>query len=200
MILPLTLRGFKIWKTYLNLSAQETMVTDLRGILTQAPLYQPTTPRGPMSVRMSAAGRLGWVSDHTGYRYETTHPNGAQWPEIPSSILNVWRDLSDSPRLPDCGLINWYGEGARMALHQDKDEADFDQPVLSISLGDDGLFRMGNVERGGTTSSVWLQSGDVVLMGGDARLRHHGVDRLRFASSRLLPKGGRINLTLRVVT
>ena len=102
-------------------------------------------------------------------------------------------------RLPDCCLINYYGEDARMGLHQDKDEADFSYPVVSISLGDDGLLRLGNPTRGGTTDSLWLNSGDVVVMGGEARLAYHGVDRIRFKSSRLLPKGGRLNLTLRVV-
>lgn len=179
---------------------QEAIVQDLREVLTTVPLFQPATRRGPMSVRMSAAGSLGWVSDARGYRYQPHHPNGTPWPDIPQSILRIWTDITASPRLPDCCLINWYGEGARMGLHQDKDEADFNYPVLSISLGDDGLFRMGNETRGGSTQSVWLKSGDVVVMGGAARLKHHGVDKLRFGSSTLLPKGGRINLTLRVVT
>ena len=87
-----------------------------------------------------------------------------------------------------------------MGMHQDKDEGDFSHPVLSISLGDEALFRMGNETRGGKTESVWLRSGDVVVMGGKARLKHHGIDRVRFGSSTLLPKGGRINLTLRVVS
>ena len=86
-----------------------------------------------------------------------------------------------------------------MGLHQDKDEADFGYPVVSVSLGDEGLFRMGNPTRGGRTESLWLKSGDVVVMGGAARLTYHGVDRIRFGSSSLMPKGGRINLTLRVV-
>jgi alkylated DNA repair protein (DNA oxidative demethylase) len=111
----------------------------------------------------------------------------------------VWDAVSGVERAPDCCLINYYGEGARMGLHQDKDEADFRWPVVSISLGDEGLFRIGNQERGGKTESIWLRSGDVVVMGGDARLTYHGVDRIRFGSSTLLPDGGRINVTLRVV-
>ena len=102
-------------------------------------------------------------------------------------------------RAPDCCLVNLYRDTARMGLHQDRDEADFAWPVLSISLGDDGLFRIGNVERGGRTESVWLHSGDVLVMGGEARLIHHGIDRIRPGSSTLLDGGGRINLTLRVV-
>jgi alkylated DNA repair protein (DNA oxidative demethylase) len=86
-----------------------------------------------------------------------------------------------------------------MGLHQDRDEADFSWPVLSVSLGDDALFRVGNTTRGGPTESIWLNSGDVLVMGGDARLLHHGVDRIRPGSSTLLQGGGRINLTCRVV-
>ena len=127
-------------------------------------------------------------------------PRGRPWPAIPAEVLAIWRDLTGLDREPDCCLLNYYGEGAKMGLHQDKDEADFSFPVVSISLGDDGLFRIGNRTRGGKTESVWLSSGDVVVMGGEARLTYHGVDRIRFKSSRLLPKGGRINLTLRVVT
>ncbi len=197
----LRLRGFEIHQGFLDRAAQEALVADLRAVLAAAPLVQPVTPRGrPMSVRMSAAGRFGWITDRKGYRYAETHPQGVPWPPIPTSVLAIWDAVAGTPRQPECCLINWYGEGARMGLHQDRDEADFSQPVVSVSLGDDGLFRMGNAERGGKTESVWLGSGDVVVMGGDARLRHHGVDRIRFGSSTLLPNGGRVNLTLRVVT
>lgn len=197
---PLELRGFRIWKSVLSRDAQRLMVQDLRGVLGQAPLVHPVTPSGrPMSVRMSAAGRVGWITDRSGYRYSETHPNGSPWPAIPDSILAVWFKTTGLTRLPDCCLINWYGEGAKMGMHQDKDEGDFDWPVVSISLGDDALFRMGNVTRGGKTDSLWLMSGDVVVMGGEARLAYHGVDRVRHGSSGLLSKGGRINLTLRVV-
>jgi alkylated DNA repair protein (DNA oxidative demethylase) len=159
------------------------------------------TPYGkPMSVKMTSAGAFGWVSDRTGYRYAATHPDGKDWPPIPEPVMQIWKDLSDVSRDPECCLINFYGENARMGMHQDKDEANFDMPVVSVSLGDEGLFRIGNKTKGGKTESLWLSSGDVVVMGGDARLTYHGVDRIRFGSSSLLPKGGRINLTLRVVT
>ncbi|MFW2545533.1 alpha-ketoglutarate-dependent dioxygenase AlkB family protein [Primorskyibacter sp. 2E107] len=201
MVDELNIKGFRLFPGHLDRQAQEVMVADLRGVLAQAPLYRPVTPRGKaMSVRMSAAGQFGWVTDRRGYRYEPRHPDGMNWPPIPASIRSVWTALAGCARMPECCLINWYGEDARMGLHQDKDEADFTAPVLSISLGDDGLFRMGGVERGGKTASHWLRSGDVVVMGGEARLAHHGVDRIRFGSSSLLPNGGRINVTLRVVT
>lgn len=196
----LQVQGFDLYPEYLSPDAQSRMVADIRAIVEAAPLFHPVTPRGQkMSVRMTSAGRIGWVSDRRGYRYDPLHPSGASWPQIPDSILSVWRALAGSERMPDCCLVNFYSEGARMGLHQDKDEADFSQPVLSISLGDEALFRMGNVTRGGPTKSVWLRSGDVVVMGGEARLRHHGIDRIRFGSSPLLANGGRINLTLRVV-
>ncbi|EPX77607.1 Alkylated DNA repair protein AlkB [Litoreibacter arenae DSM 19593] len=149
---------------------------------------------------MTSAGRLGWVSDAKGYRYEATHPRGMPWPAIPDPVLDIWRAVGPADRLPDCCLINFYDKDARMGLHQDRDEADFSWPVVSVSLGDDALFRIGNLTRGGKTESVWLRSGDVVVMGGDARLTYHGVDRIKAGTSMLLPNGGRINLTLRVVT
>ena len=196
----LTIRGVALHKQMIEPAAQREMLDDLKAVIAAAPLFRPVTPRGkPMSVRMTSAGRVGWVSDRRGYRYEERHPDGGKWPLIPDSVLSVWQGLSGTDRTPDYCLINFYGEGTRMGLHQDRDEQDFSQPVLSISLGDEALFRMGNVERGGATRSVWLRSGDVVVMGGEARLRHHGIDRIRFGSSPLLPNGGRINLTLRVV-
>ncbi|MHA6326317.1 alpha-ketoglutarate-dependent dioxygenase AlkB family protein [Roseivivax sp. CAU 1753] len=197
----LVLRDIAIHQGFLDRPAQERLVTGLRAVLRAAPLVTPVTPRGQkMSVAMSAAGRFGWITDRKGYRYEPTHPSGQPWPPIPEAVLAIWDAVSGSDRAPECCLINWYGEGARMGLHQDRDEADFAHPVVSVSLGDDGLFRIGNDTRGGKTESIWLRSGDVAVMGGAARLRYHGVDRIRFGSSTLLPNGGRINLTLRVVT
>ncbi len=195
----LLLRGFDIRKGYLDSATQVELIEALRPILKAAPLFRPMTPSGKaMSVRMTSAGELGWVTDKSGYRYQDRHPKGGKWPAIPEAVLTIWRDLVNTERAPDCCLINYYDEGAKMGLHQDKDEEDFSWPVLSVSLGDDALFRIGNTTRGGKTESIWLSSGDVVIMGGPARLTYHGVDRVRPGSSRLLPKGGRINLTMRV--
>ncbi|MEM8978723.1 MAG: alpha-ketoglutarate-dependent dioxygenase AlkB [Pseudomonadota bacterium] len=197
---PLLINGFQIHIGYLNPKKQMAIVEDIRAVVRAAPLMQPITPSGrKMSVKMSAAGRLGWITDHKGYRYSATHPNGQAWPSIPQSVLSVWEDLVGADRLPDCCLINHYSAEARMGLHQDRDEGDFSWPVLSISLGDEGLFRMGGVNRKDPTKSHWLQSGDVVVMGGQARLAFHGVDRIKPGTSTLLEKPGRINLTLRVV-
>jgi len=195
------LNGVTLCPGALDPAAQAAMVATVRGIVAAAPLYAPVTRRGPMSVRMTAAGRFGWISDGRGYRYAERHPDGRAWPDIPAPILDLWRRFAGpGARAPECCLVNFYGEGARMGLHQDRDEADFTQPVLSLSLGDDGLFRVGGPERGGPTRSAWLKSGDVAILGGAGRLAHHGVDRIRFGSSSLLPQGGRLNLTLRVVT
>ena len=195
------LREFAIYQGDLDRPTQDALVNDIREIVAAAPLFSPETRWGKkMSVRMTSAGRFGWISDRSGYRYAEEHPQGMAWPPIPDRVMNIWNDLSQSSRSPECCLVNWYGEGARMGLHQDRDEADFTCPVVSVSLGDEGLFRVGTQERKGSTESVWLKSGDVVVMGGAARLTHHGVDRIRFGSSSLLPQGGRLNLTLRVVT
>ncbi len=196
----LTIRGFQVFRDFLDAAAQAAMLKDVRAIAAAAPLFSPMTPYGrPMSVRMTSAGRYGWFSDRSGYRYERLHPSGVAWPPIPASVLAVWDAVTGLDRRPECCLLNFYGEGARMGLHQDRDEADFTFPIVSISLGDDALFRIGNRTRGGRTESIWLASGDVVVFGGDARLTYHGVDRIRQGSSGLLNDGGRINLTLRVV-
>lgn len=197
----LSVRGVKIFPGMIPPEVQSTLVEDLRDLTRQAPLFSPMTPYGkPMSVQMTSAGRFGWYSDRSGYRYEGQHPQGRPWPPIPQPILDIWRQLVSTERDPDCCLVNFYGQDARMGMHQDKDEADFSWSVLSISLGDDALFRIGNLTRGGKTESLWLKSGDVVVIGGEARLIYHGVDKIRFGSSSLLAKGGRINLTCRVVT
>lgn len=167
-----------------------------------APLYTPRMPRTgkPFSVRMTNCGRLGWVSDQTGYRYQPTHPEtGAPWPAIPEMILRAWDAISGYDLPPDACLINFYEPSARMGLHQDKDEEELDAPVVSLSLGDTALFRYGGLERKAPTRSIRLRSGDAIVFGGPARLIHHGIDRLLPGSSDLLPQGGRLNLTLRKV-
>ncbi len=189
---------------YLDRPAQQALLDAVRDVVRQAPLYVPTMPRSgkPMQVRMSNCGSLGWVTDkERGYRYQDTHPvSGKPWPPIPAELMALWQELADYPAPPEACLINFYADTAKMGLHQDRDEEEFEAPVLSVSLGDDCLFRIGGTSRGGKTRSIRLASGDVVLLGGPSRLRYHGVDRIYPQSSTLLKDGGRINLTLRRVT
>ncbi len=195
------IRGVRVIPGALDGDAQRALLETLRDVVAAAPLFHPETARGrKMSVRMTSAGTVGWVTDRRGYRYEPRHPSGVDWPPVPEPILALWHAHARTEVQPDTCLINFYGEGARMGLHQDRDEADMAHPVLSLSLGDDALFRVGSVERGGRTESVWLKSGDVAVLEGPSRLVHHGVDRIRFRSSPLLENGGRINVTMRVAT
>jgi alkylated DNA repair protein (DNA oxidative demethylase) len=197
---PLDLNGFAIHKGRLDAAAQARLAAEVKAVADAAPPFAPLTPWGkPMSVRMTSAGKYGWFTDPKGYRYIDRHPSGTPWPPVPPTALELWRELVSTERAPDCCLVNHYGAKARMGLHRDADEADFSWPVLSISLGDPGLFRVGGPARSDPTASVLLESGDVVVMGGVVRLAYHGIDRIRFGASRLLPEGGRINLTLRVV-
>ena len=195
--------GFRYFPGLLDADAQKALLAELRAAVTHAPLFTPVMPRTgkPFSVRMTNLGRLGWVSDRAGYRYQPTHPEtGNLWPAIPEMILDIWQQTSGYPHDPEACLVNFYNEGARMGLHRDEDEDDFAAPVVSISLGDTAVFRIGGTERGGKTQSVRLSSGDVVVMGGASRLCYHGIDRVLTGTSTLLKDGGRINLTLRRVT
>lgn len=192
--------GFEFHPARLGREAQEALVRQVFSALEAAPLYRPVTPGGKaMSVQMSNMGPLGWVTDQAGgYRYQATHPvSGAPWPVIPQVLLDLWVDLADGETPPDACLVNLYRDGARMSLHQDRDEADMRFPVLSVSLGDTAVFRLGGASRSDPTRSIRLASGDVCLLAGDARLFFHGVDRVLEGSSTLIPGGGRINLTLR---
>jgi len=189
---------------YLDRAAQDEMLAAVRTVVATAPLYVPRMPRTgkPMSVRMTNCGVLGWLTDEArGYRYQATHPEtGEPWPPIPDILLRAWCDLSGYRHPPEACLVNYYAADARMGLHQDKDEVDLAAPVVSLSLGDTGLFRLGGCKRGDPTVAVRLASGDAVVLGGEGRLTFHGVDRILPGTSTLLPEGGRINLTLRRVT
>jgi alkylated DNA repair protein (DNA oxidative demethylase) len=195
--------GVDYYPGLLDRAAQEALRDEIRAILVEAPAFRPRMPRTgkPFSVRMSNCGPTGWVSDETGYRYQTTHPEtGRTWPSMPPRLLEIWSRLAPDAPPPEACLINLYDAGAKMGLLQDRDEQDLAAPVVSLSLGDTALFRIGGVERGGRTRSLRLQSGDAIVFGGPARLIFHGVDRVMPGSSSLLPEGGRINLTMRRVS
>ena len=203
MNLTTELAGLRIYPGYFDRDAQAELLAAISGVLTAAPLFTPRMPKSgrPFSVRMSNCGSLGWTSDERGYRYQPTHPvTGRPWPSIPEPLIALWREVAHYADLPEACLINFYDRSAKMGLHQDRDEADFAAPVVSISLGDDCLFRVGGRQRRNPTKSVRLSSGDVLVLGGEARLAFHGVDRIYPGTSSLLARGGRINLTLRRVT
>ena len=197
-------KGVRHIPSCLDIEAQEALVEDIRNVVQAAPLYVPTMPRSgkPMSVRMTNCGALGWVTDKEGgYRYQPMHPvTGNPWPPIPQRLLDLWSTVSGYPHPPEACLVNFYSQDAKMGLHQDRDEQEFSAPVVSVSLGDACLFRVGGTSRGDRTLSLELKSGDVVVLGGEGRLAFHGVDRIYPATSALLKNGGRINLTLRRVT
>jgi alkylated DNA repair protein (DNA oxidative demethylase) len=187
---------------YWSAAEQAALVEELRAILKSAPLFTPSMPKTgkPFSVRMTNCGPLGWVSDREGYRYQAHHPlTGEAWPAMPAMLLDAWRALSGYAHDPEACLINYYGPDAKMGLHQDRDEEDFDAPIVSFSLGDTAMFRIGGAERGGKTTSLKLHSGDGIVFGGPARLVYHGIDRIFAGTSTLLGREGRVNLTLRRV-
>jgi alkylated DNA repair protein (DNA oxidative demethylase) len=195
--------GLRYLPGHLSLEDQQKLVETLRAAVAEAPLVTPVMPRTgrPFTVRMTNLGALGWVSDRAGYRYQATHPEtGRPWPPIPAMVLDLWRQVSGYLHEPEACLVNFYHGGAKMGLHRDEDEEDFSAPVVSLSLGDTAVFRMGGPERGGRTESFKLASGDVLVMGGASRLCYHGIDRVLTGTSTLLKDGGRINLTLRRVT
>jgi alkylated DNA repair protein (DNA oxidative demethylase) len=194
-----TPQGFRLYPEHLGAAAQRDLMDAVMEQVGAAPFYRPDTPGGAaMSVEMSNFGPFGWVSDAGGYRYQAHHPlTGTPWPPMPAALAQLWADLAPDAPPADACLVNLYREGARMGLHQDRDEQDFAWPVVSISLGDEARFRIGGRTRKDPTTSLRLASGDVCVLAGEARLAFHGVDRIVWGSSSLVPGGGRINLTLR---
>lgn len=195
--------GAKLYPGYLTRDQQILLLEQVREVVAAAPLYIPVMPGTgtPLSVRMTNCGSLGWVTDKIrGYRYQSVHPvTQSAWPPIPDTLIHIWEQVACYPKLPEACLVNFYAGDARMGLHQDKDEQDFEAPVVSVSLGDSCLFRLGGKQRNDRTRSFRLVSGDVLVLGGEGRLAFHGVDRVYPGTSTLLKNGGRINLTLRRV-
>ncbi|MFY8095646.1 MAG: alpha-ketoglutarate-dependent dioxygenase AlkB family protein [Niveispirillum sp.] len=196
--------GFRLLPDHLDRAGQQELVALVGALAQEAPFTRYVMPRTgrPFSIDMTNAGSQGWIADRQSYRYSLVHPvTGRPWPAIPPALLDLWRALTDYPHDPECCLINHYrGEGARLSLHRDEDEEAMDAPILNISLGDTAIFRLGGLRRNDPTRSFPVTSGSIMVFAGPARLYYHGVDRLRVGSSRLLPDGGRLNLTLRRVT
>ena len=194
--------GVDLWREKFSPPQQKALLDDVLERLKDAPLYRPVMPGTgkPFSVEESSFGTLGGVADKTGYRYQPVHPvTRKAWPAIPPALLDLWSQINDGPAPESC-LVNFYRPGAKMGLHQDRDEKDTSAAVIGVSLGDTALFRIGGPARGGKTASVALASGDVIVFGGPARLAYHGIDRIKPGTSRLLPGGGRLSLTLRRVS
>jgi alkylated DNA repair protein (DNA oxidative demethylase) len=204
MVKPIAIApGVSLWREYFDRAAQIALRDAVYARLIDAPFYRPVMPKTgtPFSVEETNFGTKGWLADVKSYRYVETHPvTGQNWPDIPPALLALWDAIADYPAPPETALVNLYRPGAKMGLHQDSDEQATDAPVISVSLGDDALFRIGGTTRKGPTKSVKLSSGDVLMFGGPARLAFHGIDRIVAGSSTLIPDGGRINLTLRRVT
>lgn len=195
--------GFQYLPEYFGRTAQKELLSAVteaaRG---DAPFFQGRMPRTGQAISVvgSNFGPLGWVADIKGYRYEPLHPKtGKPWPPMPQALLDIWDALTDYPVPPEACLINWYREGNKMGMHVDRDEYDVNAPIVSISLGDPARYRLGGQKRGGKTHSLKLSSGDVVVLAGEARKCYHGVDKIFYGRSTLVPLGGRINLTLRRV-
>ena len=195
--------GVAYWPERFSPAEQTALLAQIQARVEKAPFYRPTMPGSgaPLSVEMTNFGPLGWVTDQAnGYRYEGQHPvTGKPWPDIPQVFLDLWGETAAYRAPPEACLVNLYRPGARMGLHRDGDEEAADAPVLSISLGDTGIFRFGGATRRGNTATLKLNSGDVLIFGGPARSMYHGIDRIQAGSSALIPGGGRINLTLRRV-
>jgi DNA oxidative demethylase len=189
------LRGFALPEEVELLSALQRLVG-------QAPFRHMVTPGGfRMSVAMTNCGSLGWVTDRTGYRYDATDPeSGLPWPPMPQSFLRLATGAAGHAGfkgyIPDVCLINRYEPGAKLSLHQDKDEKDFHQPIVSVSLGIPAVFLFGGLHRADKTQRIELRHGDVVVWGGPDRLRYHGVAPLKEAHHPLVGRY-RINLTFR---
>jgi DNA oxidative demethylase len=194
---------------YLDAAAQERLALEIAEVIARAPLFVSRMPKSglPMSVQMTNCGPLGWMSDaDKGYRYEAAHPEtGAPWPPMPQMLLDIWAKLTGYPKPPEACLVNVYSDDAKMGLHQDRDEADFDAPILSLSLGADCRFRLGGPKRSDKTIAFMLSGGDALVLSGPARRCFHGVDRILPSILTPLPgplagQGARVNLTLRRVT
>jgi alkylated DNA repair protein (DNA oxidative demethylase) len=181
---------------------QAAMFDDLHGVIAQAPFRHMVTPGGfTMSVAMTNCGELGWVTDKNGYRYDALDPlTGRLWPDMPASFMALAHEAAMqagySDFKPDACLINRYQVGARMSLHQDKNERDFNQPIVSVSLGVPAVFQLGGFKRSDKAMKLPLSHGDVVVWGGESRLRYHGVLPLKAGNH---PAFGeyRLNLTFR---
>ncbi|MFM1814045.1 MAG: hypothetical protein RLZ98_740 [Pseudomonadota bacterium] len=195
--------GACVFEGLLTTVEQRDLYAEIERLVESAPFYVPSMPGSgkPLSVEMTNCGVLGWVADKSGYRYQRTHPfTGQPWPAMPAMLLALWNELAAAPVPPEACLVNRYRGKAKLGSHVDSDEQAPEAAIVSVSLGDDAVFHIGGTKRSDAKARVVLRSGDVVVMGGPARLAYHGIDRVLAGTSELVPGGGRINLTMRRVT
>jgi alkylated DNA repair protein (DNA oxidative demethylase) len=194
--------GWLLRHQWLDHAAQRHLWSELQTILSVAPAVRARTRNGLTSAAMTNCGRVGWWSDLKGYRYEPVNPTTEQpWPDMPLAFDRlIRRVMADTPWpafAPDACLINFYGPDAKMGLHQDRDERDFSQPIVTVCLGDDADFLIGGAKRTDKARRVVVRSGDVLVMGGESRLSFHGVRKIYPGTSALVGLSGRYSLTFR---
>lgn len=193
--------GVVLWRGR-ALACEVELLSAIEAVIAAAPLRRMLTPGGlAMSVAMTNCGGLGWVSDRAGYRYAPLDPlSGDAWPALPAAFASLAASAAAHAGFPgfapDVCLVNEYTPGTRLSLHQDRDERDFAQPIVSVSLGMSATFLLGGLKRNDRTQRIPLHHGDVLVWGGPARLRHHGVLALKDETHPVLG-ARRINLTLR---
>jgi DNA oxidative demethylase len=198
--------GMALFRNAIPHEAQARILDAIQAVMHEAPVFRPLMPTGAQMVNsLTNCGEWGWCSDRRGYRYERQHPEtGKPWPAIPDTLHEL--AVSAAARAgyafePDACLVNVYDANGKLGSHCDSDEADFSQPIVSLSFGNHADFFFGGLERGGRTTTLTLESGDILVFGGASRLRYHGVRRIRKGTSAIthavLPADGRINLTLR---
>lgn len=198
--------GFFLFKSKLTKVAQQEILAAARVIVRQAPLFRPAMPGSgqPFNYAMTNCGDLGWVADKDGYRYQEDHPNtGKGFPAMPQVIRELTIDLAketgNDDFYPESCLLNFYSKGAKLGLHQDITENNLSAPIISISLGDTGIFVLGGKHRTDKTKQYIIQSGDCIVMSGESRMYFHSFKGIVPNTSSLLKNGGRLNLTIRQV-
>lgn len=202
----LSTKGFFLIKSRLNKAAQQEILAAARLVVKQAPLFRPAMPRSgqQFNYSMTNCGELGWVADINGYRYQKNHPVTQEpFPIMPNAIkelaIALASETGDANFYPESCLLNFYSKGAKLGLHQDNTEKNLLAPIISISLGDTGIFTLGGEQRRDKTKDYIIQSGDCIVMGGESRNYFHGFKGIVPNTSSLLKSGGRLNLTIRQV-
>ena len=198
-------KGFFLLKSRLTKVVQQEVLAAARIVVKQAPLFRPSMPSGQsFNYSMTNCGDLGWVADRHGYRYQQTHPHTFKvFPAMPQMIRNlaiaIAKETGNNDFHPQSCLINLYGKGEKLGMHQDKTEENLSAPIISVSLGDSGIFVLGGLLRTDETRQYIVQSGDIIVLSGESRNYFHSFKGIVPNTSNLLKNGGRLNLTIRQV-